>query len=61
MKTQQYVNGVSIPIYWASNWVWDFFCFSIPIISVIAVLEIFDVELLTSDLTLGPTLTLMIL
>uniref|UniRef100_A0A7S3XYS2 ABC transporter domain-containing protein n=1 Tax=Heterosigma akashiwo TaxID=2829 RepID=A0A7S3XYS2_HETAK len=61
IKYQQVVSGVNLNAYWLSSWIWDSFQYLAgPMALCIAMLYIFDVEILVGN-AVDATLTLFIL
>lgn len=61
-KDQQMISGVSIPIYWISNWIWDMFCYQFTAWLIIIIIVGFpDTDRLSKDEALRATITLFML
>ncbi|CAD7957016.1 unnamed protein product [Amoebophrya sp. A25] len=61
IKTQQFINGVAIPTYWFSNYIFDFCTFIFPILSLLAALFALEVVSLIGPDSLPVFVTLMVL
>jgi hypothetical protein len=51
VKLHQFINGVSINMYWVANIIFDFGMYVFPAISVTVILFIFDVDVLIGERT----------
>jgi ABC-type multidrug transport system ATPase subunit len=60
IKTQQFVNGVSIFTYWISNEIFDVLMYVFPIVSCLALCAAFDLKILISERVIGAFIALLI-
>lgn len=61
-KDQQMISGVSIPIYWLSNWIWDMFSYQFTAwLLIIIIVSLPDTDQLSKGDALGATIALFLL
>jgi ATP-binding cassette, subfamily A (ABC1), member 3 len=61
-KDQQMISGVSIPIYWLSNWIWDMFSYQFTAwLLIIIIVSLPDTDRLSKGDALGATIALFLL
>jgi ATP-binding cassette, subfamily A (ABC1), member 3 len=61
-KDQQMISGVSIPIYWLSNWIWDMFTYQLTAWLLIIIIVSFpNTDQLSKGAGLGATILLFVL
>jgi hypothetical protein len=61
VKLHQFINGVSIVIYWVTNSIWDAGMFLIPICGILVLLWTFQVDVLIGDKLVGTFVGLLFL
>ena len=61
VKLHQFINGVSIVIYWVTNSIWDAGMFLIPICGILVLLWTFQVDVLIGDKLVGTFIGLLFL